>query len=188
MLELKNIRKTFNPGTINEKVALEKTDLRLQDSVTVELQTAFPSQLQADLVPPADHSGVVPFEDSERHRQLLRQCEAHLAGHRAAPNATEVEAFLQEDRYPLSQKEELLGTLRPKDLVDITCETLTDALETTNAVRDTYPGDIFRNYILAPRIADEMLLPERQKIRSLFPAGFADPAEIHAWMRSSMQE
>ena len=177
----------FVYAQLGEKVALEKVDLRLQDSVTVELQTTFPSQLQADLVPPADHSGVVPFDDSECHRQLLRQCEAHLAAHRAAANATEVEAFLQEDRYPLSLKEELLGTLRPKDLVDITCETLTDALETANAGRENYPEDIFRNYILAPRIADEMLLPERQKIRSLFPDGFADPKAVLSWMRSSMQ-
>ena len=177
----------FVYAQLGEKVALEKADLRLQDSVTVELQTAFPSQLQVDLVPPADHSGVVPFDDPERHRQFLRQCEAHLAAHRAATNAAEVEAFLQEDRYPLSQKEELLATLRPKDLVDITCETLTDALETANAVRENYPEDIFRNYILAPRIADEMLLPERQKIRSLFPDGFADPKAVLSWMRSSMQ-
>lgn len=177
----------FVYAQLGEKVALEKVDLRLQDSVTVELQAAFPAQLQADLVPPADHSGVVPFDDPERHRQLLRQCEAHLAAHRAAPNAAEVDAFLQEDRYPLSLKKALLDTLRPKDLVDITCETLTDALETANTVRDHYPEDIFRSYILAPRIADEMLLPERQKIRQLFPTGFADPTEIHAWMRKNME-
>ena len=177
----------FVYAQFGEKVALEKADLRLRDFVTVELQTDFPAYMQTDLVPPADHSGVMPFDDPERHRQLLRQCEAHLAAHRTAPNAAEVDAFLQEDHYPLSQKEELLATLRPKDLVDITCETLTDALETANAVRENYPEDIFRNYILAPRIADEMLLPERQKIRQLFPTGFADPTEIHAWMRKNME-
>ena len=31
MLELKQIRKTFNPGTVNEKVALDGLDLTLQD-------------------------------------------------------------------------------------------------------------------------------------------------------------
>ena len=31
MLELKNIRKTFNPGTVNEKVALNGLNLTLND-------------------------------------------------------------------------------------------------------------------------------------------------------------
>ena len=31
MLELKNIRKTFNPGTVNEKVALNDLNLTLND-------------------------------------------------------------------------------------------------------------------------------------------------------------
>ena len=31
MLELKNISKTFNPGTVNEKLALQKIDLDLKD-------------------------------------------------------------------------------------------------------------------------------------------------------------
>ena len=71
--------------------------------------------------------------------------------------------------------------------MDITCETLTDALETANAVRENYPEDIFRSYILAPRIADEMLLPERRKIRDLFPDGFADPKAILSWMGMNME-
>ena len=31
MLELKNIGKTFNPGTVNEKIALEGVNLHLDD-------------------------------------------------------------------------------------------------------------------------------------------------------------
>ena len=179
-----------------QKAALEKVDLRLRDSVTLELQTAFPAQLQADLVPPADTSGAVPREIPEWHRRNMALCESHLASRRAAfaanegylrhaaLNAPEVQAFLGDARYSLAQKEELLATLRPKDFVDISRETLTDALSSFSGA---YPADIFRDYILSPRIADEMLLPERQKIRSLFPAGFADPAGILAWMRSSME-
>ena len=179
-----------------QKVALEKVDLRLRDSVTVALLAAFPAQLQADLVPPEDSSGAVPCEMPEWHRRNMALCESHLASHRAsfaenegylrhaALNAPEVQAFLDDDRYPCAQKEALLATLRPKDFVDITCETLTDALLTA---RGAYPAHIFRDCILAPRIADEMLLPERQKIHTLFPVGFADPTEILAWMRSSME-
>ena len=37
MLELKQVSKTFNPGTVNEKTALEGVDLRLEpgDFVTI---------------------------------------------------------------------------------------------------------------------------------------------------------
>lgn len=181
------------------QMALEKADLRQQDSVTVELRESFPSRLTADLVPPEDHSGSVPYAEDSRHRALLAQCEAHLAAHRAAfsenegyltfaaGNAPEIRAFLEDPRYPRAHKEALLSTLRPKDFVDITHETLADALEAANTARGQYPEDIFRDYILAPRITDEMLLPERLKIRSLFPHGFSDPWEILAWMQSHME-
>ena len=181
------------------RVALEKVDLRLQDHLTLELQDSFPAHMTADLVPPEDHSGSVPYAESARHRELLGQCEAHLAAHRAsftgkdgypglaAANAPELRTFLEDPRYPQPHKEELLRTLRPKDFVDITGETLADALEAATAARGQYPEDIFRNYILAPRIADEMLLPERLRIRSLFPNGFENPREILTWMQIHME-
>ena len=37
MLELKNIRKTFNAGTVNEKVALNGVNLTLQDGEFVTI-------------------------------------------------------------------------------------------------------------------------------------------------------
>ena len=182
-----------------QSVALEKVDLRLQDSVTVELKADFPGQLTADLVPPEDSSGSVPYEDSAHHRQLLRQCEAHLAARRAVfaehegylrhagLNCPQIHAFMADSRYLRSHKEALLNTLRPKDFVDITHETLADALDATVSAIGQYPEEIFRAHILAPRIADEMLLPERQKIRSLFPDGFESPRQILAWMQENMQ-
>ena len=33
MLKIENIRKVFNPGTINEKVALDGVDLTLEETV-----------------------------------------------------------------------------------------------------------------------------------------------------------
>ena len=181
------------------QVALEKIDLRQQTSLNLELQDSFPPQLTVDLVPPEDSSGAVPFADTPRHRERLHACEAHLAARRgsfarttgycalAALNAPEVQRFLEDTRYPESLKKALLDTLRPKDFVDITKETLVDALESAIPARGQYPGDIFRSYILAPRVADEMLLPERQRIRQLFPHGFAGPQEILAWMQTHME-
>ena len=182
-----------------QKVALEKADLRIMDSVTLELQPDFPKTMTLDLVPPEDSSGRVPYEDSSIHRERLALCEAHLAAHRAefsknegylahaARNAPQLEAFLTDIHYPMTQKEDLLNTLRPKDFADISRETLQDALDAAAPARGQYPEDIFRQYILAPRVADEMLLPERKPIRALFPLGFAGPEEILGWMRENVQ-
>ena len=182
-----------------EKAALEKADLRKQTSLTLELGRDLPAHMTFDLVPPEDSSGAAPYGDDPRHRELLAKCEAHLAARReafeanegplrlAAGNAPELRRFLEDPRYPRAHKEELLSTLRPKDFVDITCETLIDALDTAAPARGQYPDEVFRAYILAPRIADEMLLPERRKIRQLFPRGFSSPEEILAWMGSHLE-
>ena len=184
---------------LGQKVALEKVDLRQQNFIRIQLQEGFPEQITADLVPPADSSRAVSLGVSDRHKQLMSQCEAYLAARRAvfdkqegylryaAGNAAEIQSFLEHSPYPLSHKEALLRTLRPKDFADISQATLDDALSTAEAARDQYPEDIYQAYILAPRIADEMLLPERQSIRRLFPDGFADPSHILAWMQNHMQ-
>lgn len=181
------------------KAALEKVDLRLRDSVTLELRQELPARQSFDLVPPEDSSGAVPYEDDPRHRQRLAQCEDHLAARRnafrdnegflrlAAGNAPEIRRLLEDPRYAQAHKEELLSTLRPKDFVDITAETLTDALDTASPARGRYPADIYRDFLLAPRIADEMLLPERRKIRALFPRKFSSPQEILSWMQTHME-
>ena len=170
-----------------EKVALQKVDLRQETLLTLALEDNFPERLTTDLVPPADTSGTTPYPQDPRHEDLLRRCESHLAAHRAAPEEAEIQAFRADPRYSRAEKEELLSTLRPKDRSDITAETLTDALKNANPVRDQYPAEIFRSYILSPRVADEMLLPQRQKIRTLFPQGFGNPRQILDWMNASME-
>lgn len=182
-----------------QKVALQKVDLRQTASVTVNLQSDFPAQLTEDLVPPTDSSGVVPYGDDPQHLLRLSQCEAHLSQRRAAfaretgylrqagGNAPQLQAFLSSPRFPLAQKEELLSTLRPKDFADISCDTLLDILEGTEPFRGQYPEAIFRDYILSPRITDEMLLPHRMAIRALLSQGFAHGGQILSWMEENMQ-
>lgn len=179
-----------------EKFALQKVDVRQKLAVKLELGQDFPAYLAMDLVPPVDSSGEVPFAADPAHEARLRQCEAHLAARRAefaenkgylalaAGNSREIAAFLADPRFDGAQKEALLCTLRRKDFVDITRETLEDAL---SVCRGAYPEDVFRDFVLAPRIADEMLLPQRRKIRALFPDGFSDGAEILAWMQKNME-
>ena len=182
-----------------DKVALEAVDLRQQEHLILELKAGFPESLEADLVPPEDVSGVVPYLESQEHLQLLRSCRSYLEEKQAAfaqntgyllcaaGNAGEIRAFLEKSPYPQSHKEQLLSTLRIKDFADTTRETLEDALEGAALARGKYPEDIFRDYILAPRIADEKLLPEREKIRNLFPEGFVDQEQILAWLKDNMQ-
>lgn len=195
----------------NGKMLLKKVDMRCQSGIlTLDLADGFaleelPEQLSMDLVPPVGRSDVVAQTEDRVHEEKMRACESKraafmadfcraegesvsaMARREAAGNWREVQSFLDEKRYDLWKKEEILSTLRPKDFVDITCETLLDALDTAETVREQYPQAIFRDYILAPRVADEMLLPERAKIRALFPAEFADAREILDWMRQNMQ-
>ena len=42
MLELKNVSKTFNPGTVNEKKALDKLSLKLNDGDFVTVAFSYP--------------------------------------------------------------------------------------------------------------------------------------------------
>ena len=193
------------------RMLLKKVDMRCQEGV-LELDLAdgftldaMPLQLQMDLVPPVGKSDVSAAEENPIHEANMRACEekraafmatfckpegqrvSAMALREAAGNWPQVQAFLNDERYSLAEKEQILSTLRPKDFVDITCDVLFDALDTAETVRGQYPEDIFRDTILAPRIADEMLLPERAKIRALFPEGFANAGEILAWMRENVQ-
>lgn len=192
------------------KLQMHKVDMRTQNAVLrLELSDGVtPEQLQPmmmDLVPP---EGMISGElgaECAIHNRKLRECEARREAftaafalaegqsvsarvlREAAGNWPEIQAFLENNQYSLEKKEEILSTLRQKDLVDITCDVLLDALDSAESVRDHYAPEVFRDYILAPRIGNEILMPERASIRALFPQGFADPAEILNWMQQNLQ-
>lgn len=193
------------------RMVLRKVDMRCREGALVlDLEDGFtldqlPEYMQMDLVPPVGKSDAVARTDDAEHVAKLRACEdrrnryretffagegqsvADMARREAAGNLREVEAFLSDIRYSMIRKEQILSTLRAKDFVDITCQVLFDAMDTAEPVSGQYPQDVFDNYILAPRIADEMLLPEREKIRSLFPDGFENQTQILKWMQRYMQ-
>lgn len=149
------------------------------NSLILELGELHSSQLEFDLVPPVGRSDIEPGWPDAAHLEKLAQCKAHLDAIRASfsnpdigGNEAQIQAFLQNPTWPMEQKRAMLATLRPKDLVDITAETLADAM---------VAGD------LPLRIRNEMLRPERGFIRAMFPAGFADPAQILSWMKENLQ-
>lgn len=160
------------------------------DSLTLELSSHLESSVAFDLVPPVGRFDVEPGEPDEAHLAKLAECEAHLDAIRATfadadvgGNQAEIQAFLQNPAWPREEKQALLATLRPKDLVDITAETLADAMTAEKRVA----SEIYHAYVLSPRIRNEMLRPERGPIRSLFPEGFADPRQILGWMEENLQ-
>lgn len=193
------------------KVLLRKVDMRIQD--LLELDTAgallpeeLPEVITMDLVPPVGRTDVPPDADDPDHDGRLRACEERRGSYQstfrkaesdgvfdaalrnAAGNWREIQRFLDDPRYTAAHKELLLSTLREKDFVDITCEVLSDALDSALPVEARYDGEVFRDYVLAPRVADEMLLPHRQAMRELFPDGFESPEAILSWMRENMEE
>ena len=192
------------------KICLEKVDMRLTDRLTLDVANGFtletaPERMSIDFVPPIGKSDVVADVEDPVHDEKMRQCEAtrmgfkatfwqeddgsvsHMALRESAGNFPEIQRFLADPRYTRFQKEQILSTLRTKDFVDITCDVLFEALELSEPVRQQYPEEIFRDYILAPRVADEMLLAERAKIRQLFPEGFRNAEEVLSWMKEHMQ-
>lgn len=195
----------------NGKMLLQKVDMRTQKDVLVMdlcFGTALdqlPGLVTMDLVPPLGKSDVQPLVKDPSHEQKLRACHEHRAGilagfaqpegdtlwdraiRASAGNWPQIQAFREDGRYAMAEKEAVLQTLRPKDLVDITCAVLTDALDATAGAWQEYDEDVVRQYVLAPRIADEMLLPRRADIRALFPYGFGSARQIASWMRQHMQ-
>lgn len=84
---------------------------------------------------------------------------------RARGNVAELVDFLERPEYSVSEKTEILATLREKDLVDLTAGTLTDALDSSRPVQDRYPRDVYRSGVLAPRVLNETLRPSRKALR-----------------------
>lgn len=95
-----------------------------------------------------------------RELQLDRQAEDLLVKSRG--NHTVIEKFLRET--PPAQRSKavaLLGVLAEKDLHDVTPDVLADNMNFTGDVKGS---DLFTQYVLNPRIANEMLRPFRQEI------------------------
>lgn len=80
----------------------------------------------------------------------------------ARGNGEILRSFLEEDSNP--DRERLLRTLSRKDLRDVTMEVLNDHLH-HRLNRDGIPEDVFRAFVLCPRIEWEPLRPWRSALR-----------------------
>ena len=69
MLEIKNIYKTFNPGTINEKVALNGLSLKLNEGDFVTSLKNFPFQNEA-LISKFAADGILSVEQAKNYHSI----------------------------------------------------------------------------------------------------------------------
>ena len=74
---------------------------------------------------------------------------------KARGNFEEIYAFLNKDNDPL--RTALVESLSDKDLRDVTAELLEFHLERARPWADQYPAEIFRRFVLCPRVAFERL-------------------------------
>lgn len=191
------------------KLLLRRLDLRQVQQVELELEDArtpepLPASVEFDLVPPQEAPQKPAQPVPQTHLDAMAQCKAHRMARKASFHTTygdpdfapyvemarcnfdSLETFLHNDAFTKEEKLLVLQHLRPKDFVDLQPAVLEDALLTARPFRTQYPADIWTDYILAPRILDEMLLPERHQIKALFPDGFQSPAAIRTWMERNL--
>ena len=74
---------------------------------------------------------------------------------KAQGNFGEIYAFLSKDNDPL--RTALLSSLSDKDLRDVTAQLLEVHLERARPWADRYPAEVFRRFVLCPRVAFERL-------------------------------
>lgn len=99
------------------------------------------------------------------YKETIKSCLENSLG-----NYKEIIEFLESDveDVDFNYKVELLKTLLPKDLGDITCEQLIEHLSFALKYKDLFEQEIFINYILNPRVHLEMIVSYRKNIFSYF--------------------
>jgi hypothetical protein len=107
---------------------------------------------------------------------------------KAAANWQEIAAFLSMEEFSTADQESLLSTLTEKDFADVTGEALADALRGALPYRDRWPQEVWQNYILAPRVEWEPLLPIRQGLaEQLRNEGITDGNSVLRWMETHLR-
>lgn len=87
----------------------------------------------------------------------------------AKGNHAEIKAFLDMDNgIPFKYKVLLLKAIASKDLTDSTSEMLTDHLKSAYSYRDYFYEELYKKYVLNPRVHLEMLHPYREYIDNYF--------------------
>jgi transglutaminase-like putative cysteine protease len=201
----------------SKRFLIYKMDVRRENHVTLPLEQALtidmftkPRLEVLDMVPSMERIklSLQHIEEAERvHKQLLLDCENIREEYKktflytenavkeskqwylnwAMGNYNEIEQFVGLNSYSMEDKLQLLSTLREKDLADITSDILEEYLETTQSYKNRYDEYNYRNYVLAPRVANEMIRPERREIQQFCKdKRLYHPFEVWKYLKESI--
>lgn len=200
----------------DSRILTYKMDVRKESEILLDFQDSMDvNSLECivehsfDMVPPServDQSLHPSPEVWEHHKERLRQCEKLRSAYEstfvqagedekgsetcykmlAKGNHAEIEAFLQDTSFEMADKLTMLETLREKDFIDITSEVLKDYLSESLLYKQCYSDDTFRNYILPPRVENEMITANRGKIRRMLENRLQSPPEIWNYLQTEV--
>ena len=162
----------------------QRADVRETRAVTLRWEDGFDpltreGRVRWELTPPAERLPERPALWDETH--LPEQpCEAGVPQppsglppacarwvELAGKNGGEIARFCRLTCFSTEDKDLLLSTLTEKDLSDVTCAVLSDALAAALPRKGRFPLPVWRDQILAPRVEWEPLLPVRAALRRL---------------------
>lgn len=155
-----------------------------------------------DIVPPSERNTLPEVSDEMRAINTARMAyedslrNAYIATFNTSTpllsasrgNHETISAFLNnaEDK---ERAEALLNNVSAKDLRDITMECLVDAYNNTPA-KGEIPADIYNEYVLSPRVANEMLVPYREYFNEVLTdeqkASFKSHQNLIAWINENI--
>ena len=182
------------------RLAERLVDVRTEREATLSWEEGFDPLTEErafawELVPPRERVPAPPAGEDEAHRLRLAQCEAARRGYEAAfrreshylelaaGNWEEIKRFLALPQFTKEDKEALLSTLTEKDFADVSCETLEDALAAALPWKGRYQELVWVNWVLAPRVEWEPLLPVRCELMSrLSDENLQTGEDVLAWM------
>lgn len=169
----------------------EKASVGQQDTVTVvvDKDDSYTASLDFDLVPPPSKEYIPDLSETQ-----IRTNRERLHREDSLRNAYMEQTFSKEDELKNARQnwqvikdfqshkngKDVISTLRPKDLCDVSVEVLTDAADNTPAS----DSPLWKQYILAPRISNEMLTPYRKVLSKAFAN--MDASAIAQWVTDSI--
>ena len=156
------------PDQTEEQIENNKQRLTKEDSIRNAYMKENFAQLQLD-----DKK-----EDSEGEDIMLFY--DSMPELRARSNWKTIREF-EESRLSKNRTGNVVSTLNDKDLSDVSMEVLKDAA--TQTIFVGHP--LWKEYVLAPRISNEMLTPYRATLKEAF-SGMGDVSKLIQWTRDSI--
>ena len=169
----------------------EKASVGRQDTVTVVVNKddSFTGAFDLDLVPPASKEYIPDLSETQ-----IRTNRERLHREDSLRNVYMEQTFSKEEDLKDARQnwqvikefqsykngKEVINTLRKKDLCDVSLEVLTDAADNT----PSSASPLWEQYVLAPRISNEMLTPYRKVLSPIFKG--LDASAIAQWVADSI--